>query len=310
MNKYKQNQIESSVNKKSGYKSIRKLIVVVLAAIFVLGGGIAIYRSNKKSGVVSQAELEVTTQIPGWWNQRYFKSSVCDSDQCQPDADPDKDKLTNLQEYYYHSDPLDSHTVGDAMDDGELVANNFDPSKSGRVTFDQLLTDESIIGESLVFDSDIAQLINESVDPNNVTLPEVKETDLQITHDNSREVMLEYVANVKKIMSDAFPSDAANYIEQVAASPNDGSIALVRSRCQLAVAKLKSMLVPTEFLQIHKLNIMLLDLLPDVINTPPSSSLVNDYDPAGNFWFDKTQAMMTVYQKLELESLRLSEKYK
>ncbi len=44
-----------------------------------------------------------------------------------PNADPDKDSLTNAQELKYHTDPLNPDTDNDGYPDGEEVATGYDP---------------------------------------------------------------------------------------------------------------------------------------------------------------------------------------
>src|SRR5690606_16742899 len=102
---------------------------------------------------------------PGWWYKEHFGSSVCEIDMCAPEADPDNDGLNNTQEFYYHSNPFKTHTVEDPeWNDGELVARGFDPSRAGRVTFDEVLSEDNLTLESLVYDNDLQQMVSEAND--------------------------------------------------------------------------------------------------------------------------------------------------
>lgn len=299
-----------ATSKSGNKKTVHILVTALIAVIFVLVIGVIFFNNSKKPKSQAVAETSAVDLIPGWWYQQYFGSSVCEKESCKPDADPDNDNLTNSQEYYYHSNPLNPYTVKDAMSDGELVANNFDPSKPGKVTFEEALSDDYIMGESLLFNSDITQLINESIDPNAVELPTVNEVELNVSDDNTREAMLAYADANKIIIAKYFSANAASYIEGVASSPDSESVAEVKARSLQATSEMKALAVPSEFLQIHKYSIMLLTLLPDVINVPDQEALGNEYNAEGNAWFDKTQAMMSVYQKMDLESKRLENKFK
>src|SRR6266566_1533167 len=113
---------------KSRYKRTALILVTALTVVFfVLGIGFWKHKSHQP---IKAAETQSTASaIPGWWYQQYFGKSVCDNPVCQPDADPDHDGLTNAQEFYYHTDPLNAHTMKDKLSDGQLVAAGFDPSR-------------------------------------------------------------------------------------------------------------------------------------------------------------------------------------
>src|SRR6185369_5645960 len=102
-------------------------------------------------------------------------------DICKPESDPDNDKLTNAQEFYYHSSPLNAHTIGDKLSDGELVASNIDPSKTGHQSFDQVASDDSVLGESIVFDTDIKNMIADLTQIKNAQIPEINPNLIKIS---------------------------------------------------------------------------------------------------------------------------------
>ena len=62
--------------------------------------------------------------LPDWWELKYFGAIGQD-----PNADPDGDGLTNLQEYAMGTNPLLADTDGDGVPDG-LDAFPLDPSRS------------------------------------------------------------------------------------------------------------------------------------------------------------------------------------
>lgn len=60
--------------------------------------------------------------LPDLWQMIYFGHTGVD-----PNADPDGDGLSNLQEYRYHTNPLKADTDGDGLPDGWEVAHGLDP---------------------------------------------------------------------------------------------------------------------------------------------------------------------------------------
>jgi len=60
--------------------------------------------------------------LPDLWEQLYFGHIGVD-----PNADPDGDGLSNLQEYQDHSDPAKGDTDGDEMPDGWEISHRLDP---------------------------------------------------------------------------------------------------------------------------------------------------------------------------------------
>jgi hypothetical protein len=61
--------------------------------------------------------------LPDIWEDLYFGHLGVD-----PNADPDGDGLSNLQEYLRHSDPIKSDTDGDGIPDGWEIAHGLNPT--------------------------------------------------------------------------------------------------------------------------------------------------------------------------------------
>lgn len=60
--------------------------------------------------------------LPDWWEGKYFGATGTD-----PEADADEDGLSNAQEYYLGTDPIEDDTDGDGLPDGWEVQYGFDP---------------------------------------------------------------------------------------------------------------------------------------------------------------------------------------
>ncbi len=296
--------------KTSRYKqTFRKIVMTLTVMIFIFGGGLVIYNKVFKTTKVSQTIESPSSEIPGWWYQKYFKVSVCDDDICKPDADPDKDKLSNAQEFFYNTSPLNAYTVKDELSDGQLVAAGFDPSRPGRMTFDAVLSEDNILGESLAFNSDIKQLINETIDPNNVRLPEIVASDLKLANTNSIESIANYLITTQEITGKYFPKNIGNILEASVNSYSDERIEEYKSSFHKAYVELANVPVPNDFVQLHKYNLQLLKVLPIIISMPRDGELSDPNSDHASIWFAQTQAAFSLYQRIDLETKRLAEKY-
>jgi hypothetical protein len=64
------------------------------------------------------------------WQKKYFGSEVClNKDVCGGGADPDKDGLTNNDEFRIGTNPMDPDADGDGKSDGEEIVSGNDPLK-------------------------------------------------------------------------------------------------------------------------------------------------------------------------------------
>lgn len=296
MLKNKQKYQSGSFATKSTGKG-RKLIMALTVMIFVLGGGLLAYNKIFKITKVSQTIEAPTSEIPGWWYQKYFGLSVCEKDNCRPEADPDQDKLTNAQEYFYHTDPLKAHTVGDELNDGELVARGFDPSRTGRLTFEEVTSEDYILGESLLFDTDIKKLVAEDLNLSNVRIPLVNDDELQIIKEESEEVYKNYIEQMQETINKHFPAQRIDSVVAIMQSGDDSDIEEIRSKILALTLDLKKIPVPEKLIMYHKYTITLTFLISAVIDPKAVDT---------DAWFDRVQELLATQQKLSLEANRLS----
>jgi len=96
-----------------------------------LGKGKAILRWSSPSmseRIIAQSQLYSQPKdsdgngLPDIWEQIYFGRIGVD-----PNADPDGDGLSNLQEYKFHTNPLKADTDNDGMPDAWEIAHGLDP---------------------------------------------------------------------------------------------------------------------------------------------------------------------------------------
>jgi hypothetical protein len=290
---------------------IRILLQPKIAAIFVILLAVvttAFVLHKKDHGTVSGITVPnaYASELPGWWLKDNFGSSVCQQDACKTDSDPDSDKLTNAQEYYYHSNPVVADTNKNGLNDGEDVAQGFDPSKPGKVTFEDASSDDSIVGESLVFDKNIKQMFAEEVNPDKIKIPEPDPSLIKISSDDSKAAVMDYLKDSDAIVKKYLPSDYSDYITTATNTQNASMIGKVQSDSTKAVVELSKLSVPGPAVQIHKYLLNFFQLLPNVVNMPSQEQIDNMTDTQAGLWYDQTQAFLMLAQKIELEKNKIS----
>lgn len=130
---------------KTGHKG---LIISIIFLLLILGGGYYAYAKGIIKNPFAKKEETTNTglpqgaisEIPSEWLQKYFGTSSCaDQNVCGDKGDPDKDGLTNLDEYNDQTDPNSADSDGDLVADGdEKNIFGFDPTSShtsGNVAF-------------------------------------------------------------------------------------------------------------------------------------------------------------------------------
>jgi hypothetical protein len=278
-------------------KKSRNFIMALSVMILILGLGAVGYDKLKTRKQSSTQINDKPSEIPAYWYQKYFGSSVCEKDICKPEADPDRDKLTNAQEYFYHTDPLNDHTIGDDLSDGELVAAGFDPSRKGRMTFDEVQSDDNILGESLLLDADIKGLVAEDLNIDNVELPLVTDDQLNVVADSDTAIK-NYGEKMKTTVDKYFPSQRLDSIVETFQKGDGASLSDARQRAQSLAEDLKKIVVPQKLVLFHKYNIAMYQLISDVTDPRAQGS---------DAWYDKVRALMATEQRLNLEQSKLNQ---
>jgi hypothetical protein len=281
---------------------------MAFVSVLLLGGSVMAYRHFTDPGQVLLAKIEVQEGaygvIPAWWLDDHFGASVCDFDLCKYEADPDDDNLTNGQEYYYRSNPNESDTNKNGLSDGDDVSQDFDPSKEGKVTFEEAGSDLSILGESLVFDKDIKAIYYEETDISKVGIQIIPDSKLDISHVETQEEYEAYADDFKDAVNNYFP--AARMAEAMLAFEK-GTLSEASGASKEALAlslELGDIRVPSRLVAFHKYNIALYQVLYDLMVLEDKSADMDS--PESDVWYDKAQALLAILQKLDLEKAKLS----
>ncbi|MBI4049335.1 MAG: hypothetical protein HY395_00760 [Candidatus Doudnabacteria bacterium] len=279
-----------------------KLVGISLLPVLIVGGALLAKR-NKKLSQVAEIPAAQASEMPGWWYQDYFGDAFCERPDCAPDADPDADKLTNKQEFYYHTDPLDARTVDDSMTDGELVARGFDPSRPGQVTFEEVMSEDNIMAESLLLEKDIRDLANEGKDISRVSIPLIPQSQLNIVYNQSADAYVTYSRELNNAVDKYFDKDQQQAIRVTLESGGDSEISDIKFRSYALLGQLKKMTVPYRMLTYHQYVMAVYQLMPEVLDNSPEATDISN--PASDRWFANAQALFAVTQKLNFEQQRL-----
>jgi hypothetical protein len=315
MSKKNRTQYGTFSAKPTWYSRHKFLAVASVSAAVLFLSLFAAYRLSKQEEAKQLSALfevpeALASDMPGWWYRDHFGNSVCEKQDCKAEADPDSDKLTNDQEFYYHSDPLNRDTNGNGLTDGEDVALNYDPSKPGKVNFDEAASDESIFGESLAFNDDVKQILAEETSPDRIKLPEVNSVLLKISEDNSLDALQKYIEESGVVMRKHFPKDIDLFLAEAIETQDLLRIDDLKIRSARTYGDLLKLEVPPDAVDLHKYFLGIYQLLPSVITFPAPEIFDSEIDPTVNLWYDQSQAFLMLIQKINLEFSKLNQKVK
>ncbi|HEX8932290.1 MAG TPA: hypothetical protein VF810_03995, partial [Patescibacteria group bacterium] len=118
-----------TVGAPTGHSNLKRAVLIVsLVIIIVLTGlGYMWYKKHQSQTPAPQqtsatAENQTSSKIDSSWIQKYFSVTSCvDQSTCGDSADPDRDGLTNLQEFNAKTDPNNADSDGDGLADGDEI---------------------------------------------------------------------------------------------------------------------------------------------------------------------------------------------
>lgn len=120
----------------AGLKLWVKIALIVLGTLAALAGGYFLYKALRPQAYDFKLPTSVNTGKPGDKNQglgvvattprdwqiRYFGAEICRTQEtCADSADPDRDGLSNLDEYQFGTDPNNPDSDSDGLADGDEV---------------------------------------------------------------------------------------------------------------------------------------------------------------------------------------------
>ena len=152
-----QNEFNDSLYQKDNKKTI-KWVVIILAALLVLGGVLFIFLRKKIEPINTQIENTRVTDIPavsGITNEEELKEEgilaqfAADKDRdglsaekekefgtSDYDSDTDWDGISDKDEIEkWKTDPIKADTDGDGFNDGFEIAGGFNPKGPGKLSF-------------------------------------------------------------------------------------------------------------------------------------------------------------------------------
>jgi hypothetical protein len=309
------NQNQSKVSKLKEWmrENRAKTSILTFVILVVVGSvcGLIIKLTSPNHPQAATVQIgDAAEEIPGWWYQQYFGASVCEKDECKKDADPDEDKLSNAQEFYYNTNPVNRDTNNNGNTDGEDVAFGYAPNKPGKVTFEEAGSDDTIVGESLLFNDEVKDVIVGMTDLSKTVLPEVNEAELTITTQNTQDAFIEYMLALDRVSNKYYSANLYANLREKIQQHDRAAIDGLKMVALTVADEYKKVPVPSDALEFHKYQIALWSLLPKVIEAPVSDDLTNAlYEDSVNSWFDNVQVMVVLNQKIYIETVKLRGKY-
>lgn len=282
-------------------------LLVGLVILILVSGGILLFKhdQNRSATVVKSPDV-LAADMPGWWYKQYFNSSVCEAASCKPESDPDNDKLTNAQEFYYRSNPVMADTNSNGKNDGQDVALGIDPSKPGDMTFEEAGSEDEIFGESMVYADTIKSEFAKTMNPNNVPIKLADDSQVKIIDNNSNEAKIDYLVAINATVTKYFDSGTAEYVKNVVSSQDPDGIADIQMRSGKIYQDLRKIEVPSSVVSLHKYLLRYFELLGQVVRAPSMEAIQNTYDPTANLWSDNIKEFMVLLDRVKVEQKRLN----
>lgn len=121
------------------WKVLAKATIVFVTVSFGAFGVLnakALYQQISDSFKINETHADLQTDsnkdgVPDWWESKYFSTLKVDLT-----GDADGDKLINLNEFIYGTDPTKPDTDNDGFNDFDEIKNFFDPLTPGKTYLD------------------------------------------------------------------------------------------------------------------------------------------------------------------------------
>ncbi len=198
-----------------------------------------------------------------WQKQNFTDAELNDQNTSGPDADPDRDGLTNKEEYIYGSNPKNPDTLGAGGKDGEYVQAGNNPLSGlplegvSEISYYFLNTDIAIL-DSL--NDDLDTLENEGI---NIPVlyeaarkedfsAESAQIKLNVIEDPTRDASLSYLNERLGLLKDIAKSNYFTNLSNIYKVQDVNELAKLKSDNKSRIITLEAMGVPKPEEQIHR----------------------------------------------------------
>lgn len=264
----------------SRYTRYKKFILPGLG-VFLLMAGVASFGfflyGKKEQKVVARALSPNAGLLPKEWLVKYFGTDDENNKLVGgPDADVDGDVLSNIQEFYYFTDPTNPDSDGDQKTDGAEVVLNTNPLGEGELYSTDLarkIADQFLVtnqAEEFKEENIQKQVLGILSPPKpedvKIVLPDQKS--LRIVPETSTEEVAEYIEKMNKESYSLLTDPAA--IQQLLDNPSGATGALSLPEVYQTIDRLRVIAVPTDFVYFHQLHIAALFASANVLEVAKS----------------------------------------
>lgn len=308
-----QDFLESRRKTQNRYKKFVLPIGIFLLAAGSFTAGLYFYQKSKEPKL-EQVAGATEQSLPADWLVKYFGTS----DQNDPkvggaEGDPDGDILTNINEYYFGTDPTNPDTDGDGAIDGEELAFGLDPNGPGELKASER-SDEYLRSLGPEFEqyteANLTRTVEELVQPDRTVILEFPEdSELRLSAQNDLAAIEKYYEDTKDLIL-ADEADKQQILENLF-SMSDEELDRYIAKLEAIMKILKDTPVPSEIANIHKFRIAGITAGIRIFELIKLSYVPDS--PNNQFWSDFFYQMVAAEQAGGLELLawkEVAEKFK
>ena len=257
-NQYLPYEGKSSFLKGKGKYYIGLVLFLVIGAAIA---GFLLYPDEEKN--TSESKFEARDLIPESWIVQNFGTTDADDPRIGGIfGDPDGDKLNNYQEYLYGTDPNNKDTDGDLYNDGTEVAYGSNPLGRGVEDLTQQVERSlRVVGADITRESIEEFILADLGEERAPYVRDINLVPLNIIEDNSNDAILAYNLKFIEIISYLQSPEVSVLVGTLFEFSQGPEIDRFIAGQSDLVQNLISMAVPSDLVELHKLQIQLNDAL-------------------------------------------------